>query len=418
MIMKKVRFGVVGLGQRGHGVLNSVLLNMEDVEITALCDVYADRVETESKAVFEKYGKEPFGTLDYNELLKRGDVDAVYVACSWEDHVAVSIAALKAGKAVAMEVGGAYSIEELWELVRTYEETKTPFMFMENACYCRGELLATNMHRHGLFGTVVNCQGSYSHDLRDEISSGNIIRHYRLRNYTSRNCDNYPTHDLGPIAKLLNINGGNRMISLVSMGSKAAGLEEYIKDHPELCEKDPTLIGRRFKQSDVFHTLINCAGGETILLRLDTTLPRYYTRDFTVTGTKGSYFMESNSVFLDGDEDLNCVAFNREKSDSAKKFEEEYQHPIWLELTEEQKKSGHGGVDYFEFRSFVDAYLNGEPMPIDVYDAAAGMSIAALSERSWAEGGTPQAIPDFTNGKWMIRKTRDVVDFSKTKAGI
>ena len=415
--MKKIRFGVIGLGQRGFNVMKSVLMKIDEIEIAAVCDKYQDRVDTAAKEVTDAGREAPFMTVDYKDVLALDKVDAVYVACDWEYHVLVSIDALRAGKAVAMEVGGAYSIEELWELVKAWEETKTPFMFMENACYCRGELLATNMHRHGVFGEVVHCQGSYSHDLRDEISKGNIIRHYRLRNYTQRNCDNYPTHDLGPIAKLLNINRGNKMLTLTSMGSKARGLEKYISDHPELVEEDPSLAGRRFKQSDVFHTLISCANGETILLKLDTTLPRYYSRDFTVRGTVGSYFMESNSVFLDGDEDLNCVAFNRDKSDSAKNFEADYQHPFWLNLTEEQKASGHGGVDYFEFRTFVDCYLNGTEMPIDVYDAAAWMSIAALSEASAAQGSIPQAIPDFTNGKWMLRKPLDVVDFSGSGKG-
>ena len=45
----------------------------------------------------------------------------------------------------------------------------------------------------------------------------------------------------------------------------------------------------------------------------------------------------------------------------------------------------------------------GAPAPIDVYDAAAWMSISCLSEQSVAMGGAPVAIPDFTNGKWMER---------------
>ena len=66
------------------------------------------------------------------------------------------------------------------------------------------------------------------HDLRDEIAYGKENRHYRLRNYLSRNCENYPTHDLGPIAKILNINHGNRMLTLSSFASKSAGLHEFI----------------------------------------------------------------------------------------------------------------------------------------------------------------------------------------------
>ena len=71
--------------------------------------------------------------------------------------------------------------------------------------------------------------GGYHHDLRDEIADGRENRHYRLRNYLSHNCDNYPTHELGPIAKILNINHGNRMMTLISMASKASGLGIYLR---------------------------------------------------------------------------------------------------------------------------------------------------------------------------------------------
>ena len=54
--------------------------------------------------------------------------------------------------------------------------------------------------------------------------------------------------------------------------------------------------------------------------------------------------------------------------------------------------------------------LNNKEMPIDVYDAAAWMAVTALSEQSIATGGMPQLIPDFTDGKWITREPRDVVE--------
>ena len=69
------------------------------------------------------------GTLNYHDVLNSDNVDAVYVACSWEYHIEVAIEAMKKGKIVALEVGGAYSIDELHRLVRTYEETKTLIYF-------------------------------------------------------------------------------------------------------------------------------------------------------------------------------------------------------------------------------------------------------------------------------------------------
>ena len=414
--MEKVRFGVVGYGQRGSSMTKSILLKIDEIDVVAVCDKYQDRTDDAVADVKEKRGNTPFATLDYHELLARDDVDAVYVANSWESHIEVAIAAMKAGKAVAMEVGGAYSIEELVDLVKTYEETRMPFMFMENCCFNKSELLATAVARAGKLGKIVHCDGCYAHDLREEVSKGNIIRHYRLRNYINRNSENYPTHELGPIAKLLNINRGNRMLSLVSVASGAWGLEEYVNNHPEITDEDPTVKGQRFKQGDIVDTVITCAGGETIHIRLDTTLPRFYSRNFTVRGTKGMYHQDTNTFFMDGMEEkhgINTLEYVKEFLDHGTQYEAEYLPKEWQGMTPELIKEGHGGMDIVEFRRFVECLMNGEEMPIDVYDAASWMAVTALSERSILAGGAPQAIPDFTNGRWIDRAPLDVVKLVK-----
>ncbi len=406
-MMEKVRMGVIGLGNRGYGMLKGELLRMPDVEITAVCDVYPDRCTRAVDAVKEAGKGEPFSTTDYREVLGSGRCDAVYIAAAWELHTEISIAAMRAGVAVGVEVGGAYDIAECHALVEAFEATGTPFMLLENCCYDKSELLVTAMARAGKFGTIVHCAGAYAHDLRAEVSGGNVNRHYRLRNYINRCCENYPTHELGPIARLLNINRGNRMVSLVSVASKAAGMEEYIKEKAP----DKALDGVKFRQGDIVTTVITCAGGETITLRLDTTLPRYYNREFTVRGTKGMYEQGMDMFFFDGmKEGFDPVAITRENMGNSKDYEAEFLPRIWREITEEQKKGGHGGMDSLELRAFVDALKAGKPMPIDVYDATSWMCVTALSERSIALGGMPQSVPDFTSGKWLIRKPEDVTE--------
>lgn len=167
-------------------------------------------------------------------------------------------------------------------------------MMLENCCYDRFELLSTALTRKGVLGEIVHCHGAYSHDLRDEILGGNVHRHYRLKHYQNRNCENYPTHELGPIAKLLGVNRGNRMVKLYSAASKAAGLTafSYSDKNPDL-----TLRGQQFAQGDIVNTLITCENGEPVSLTLDTTLPKYYSREFTVRGTKGLTNQEANMIF-------------------------------------------------------------------------------------------------------------------------
>jgi predicted dehydrogenase len=398
--MAKIRLGIIGLGQRGFSLIKTII-STEDADITALCDVYEDRVEKAFNEVKSLSGVEAESYTDHKRLLESSNVDAVFISCAWEGHTEIAIAAMKAGKIVAMEVGGAYTVEECWELVKTYEETKTPFMFMENCCYDKFELQATALVRAGKLGKIVHCHGAYSHDLRDEITGGNNNRHYRLRNYINRNCENYPTHELGPIAKILNINRGNRMLSLVSVSSKAEGLKDYLKARNDI---DETLRDVEFKQGDVVSTIIKCAGGETITLTLDTTLPKYYSREFILRGTKGLVNAEAEMIAIEGE--CNTHEF-WENSKNTEKYSE-YINEIWRNITKEAIDAGHGGMDYLEFKEFFAAIKAGGEMPIDVYDAAAWMVITALSEQSIATG-MPVSIPDFTNGKWLLRKPSDVV---------
>ena len=401
--MKNIKLGVIGLGQRGYGMITDCLVHFDNVEVRAVCDLYADRVDRAADFLKENKGYEPYKTTDYKELLKARKLDAVYIATSWEAHAEVAVAAMKSKIPTALEVGGAYSLDECYALVRAYEETKTPFMFMENCCYNKEELLATAMAKAGKFGEIVFCSGAYGHDLREEISLGNIIRHYRLKNYTERNCENYPTHELGPIAMLLGINRTNKMVSLVSMATKSVGLKEYINKN-ELYLKDETLKDRTFMQGDIVTTLIKCENGEVIKLTLDTTLPRAYSREFTVRGTEGYYSMPANTVYLDSmaeavrnnGEEWDSVKFAKAYTDNARQYEEEFLPDVWKNITEEDMKKGHGGMDYIMFSDFFDALSTGREMPINVYDAASWMCITCLSEKSIAEGGSVQLIPDFT----------------------
>ena len=147
-------------------------------------------------------------------------------------------------------------------------------------------------------------------------------------------------------------------------------------------------------------------------MRLDTTLPRFYSREFTVRGTKGMYTEDNNSLLIEGDfeESWDLEKFHKENDFNTDKYSD-YTPKIWKEVTKEILDAGHGGMDYFEFVAFFDALKNGTEMPIDVYDAAAWMCITYLSEISIKNGGAPVEIPDFTNGAYKTREAKDVIKF-------
>ncbi|MDY2936910.1 MAG: Gfo/Idh/MocA family oxidoreductase [Fusicatenibacter sp.] len=395
--MKEIKIGFIGLGCRGSSLLKDVILPQKE-QVTAVCDTYPDRANLGADLVQAAGQPRPHVYTDAMEVIRDENVTVIIIASAWESHTDLAAAAMYAKKAVAMEVGGAYTLKQCTDLVEAYEKTQTPFMFLENCCFGRREMMVLNMVRQGLLGEIVHCAGGYQHDLRKEVAYGKENRHYRLRNYLSRNCENYPTHDLGPIAKILDINHGNRMVTLTSTASKAAGLHDYIvRNKPD----DEVLKNKSFAQGDVVTTVIKCARGETIVLTLDTTLPRYYSRNFTVRGTRGMYEEVTDSVFLDQESDLaHDFDWRDTNVNNAKSYEEQYDHPVWKQYLSEGVKGTHDGMDYLEFQTFFQALRSNSPMPMDVYDAAAWMAVTVLSEMSIARGGAVVDIPDFTNGKW------------------
>ena len=168
--MEKIRIAVVGLGQRGSSLIRDLFLGMDNCEIVAVCDLYQDRVDAMVAKVKEVKGTDIFGTLDYKELIAKKELyDAALVMTSWESHVKIACETMEAGIPTGLEVGGAYDIEECYDLVKTQVRTKTPFMFLENCCYGRFEMMAMNIVKQGLFGEIVHCDGGYQHDLRNEI---------------------------------------------------------------------------------------------------------------------------------------------------------------------------------------------------------------------------------------------------------
>ena len=405
--MRTVHVAVVGVGHRGVGNARFISA-MEGVRVDAVCDHYEDRIKAVTDHIEATQGYRPIETRCFDDLLALESVEAIMIFTGWEDHIPLAIASMKAGKWVALEVGGAYSVQQCWDLVHTAEETGMPVMMLENCCYGKRELMVANMARRGLFGKIVHCEGGYHHDLRHSVPEGFDSRSYRLRNYLNVNSHNYPTHDFGPIAKILGINRGNRPLSLVSMASGSFGMEDFIARHKA---DDERLRGRDFALGDVITTVIKCAGEETVTLTLDTSLPRFYSRGFTVQGTRGMFEENSDSIYID-DADMNHQEHVTLHAGNAKEFER-YLSPLWQPDNAENVKGGHGGMDGFCFGAFFDCLRRGDKnLPIDVYDTATWMAITALSAESLAMGSTPVAFPDFTRGEWIRRAPLDCDDFT------
>ena len=131
--------------------------------------------------------------------------------------------------------------------------------------------------------------------------------------------------------------------------------------------------------------------------RQDTNNPRPYSLNFRVQGTLGIWQKDARSLYIEG---LSKDEHRWEKED---KYLKEFDHPLWKRFQDQAAGSGHGGMDFFILRAFIDA-LNGAEPVLDVYDAVGMSVISPLSEKSIRLGSAAVKIPDFTRGKWKKNK--------------
>lgn len=406
-----LKVGLIGVGLRGTNHLSN-LIQRDDVEIKALCDIDPSRIALTTKMLSDAkkpevrvFGKDEW---DYRNLLEMQDLDAVIISTPWRWHTPMAVDAMKAGKYAGLEVSAALTLEECWDLVNTHEETGTHMMILENVNYRRDIMAVLHMVRKEVFGELVHFRCGYQHDLRavkfndgKQPYGGGVefgekaISEARWRTQYSvdKNADVYPTHGLGPIAVMADINRGNRFMSMTSKASKAIGLHNHIvakggEDHPN--------AKITFKQGDVITSTIETARGETIIITHDCNLPRPYSLGFRVQGANGLWEVDGNRMYIEGKSEPH-------RWDAADSWLKEYDHPLWKEYGEYATGAGHGGMDFFVLQAFVQSAGKRIAPPMDVYDAAAWSAVTPLSELSIAADGAPQDFPDFTQGSWEER---------------
>ncbi len=408
--LETVRIGFIGLGNRGPAAVDR-MRKIEGVEIKALCDLRPEKAAHANELLKNTSHHPDLYTGNENEWKKvceRNDIDLIYIATPWALHTSMAVYAMDHGKHAASEVPAAVTLEECWQLVETSEKTKKHCMILENCCYDFFELLTLNMVRQGWFGEIVHTEGAYIHHLLESnFSKTNYYDMWRLKE-NLRNGSLYPTHGLGPIAQVLDINRGDRMDYLVSMSSNDFMMGKLAKELASTDSFYKPYENKSFR-GNMNTTTIRTMKGKTMMIQHDVTSPRPYSRIHLVSGTKGTAlkYPEPGRISNSHEGWLNEEEF--------KVLEEKYAPPIVKKVGELAKQiGGHGGMDFLMDWRLIDCLRNGLPLDIDVYDAAAWSSIAPLSEKSVASRSNTVDIPDFTNGFW---KTNTPVDVFLQKGG-
>jgi hypothetical protein len=409
----RIRTGFIGVGNRGQGHLQTTLA-LDKADIVAICDISERSIGGAKKLISEANKPEPRvytgNEFAYLDMLAKEGLDAVIIATPWEWHTRMAVASMKAGAYTGVEVPAATSIGDCWDLVNTHEETGVELMFLENANYDRSLLAILNMVRQGVFGELLHCHCGYLHDLRGVKFNDGVEYDYvpgrplkfgkdayaeaqwRGLHSLRRNGDLYPTHGIGPVAKVLDIHNGNRFLSLSSFATKARGLKKYVEDYGG---SNHPLANAQWNCGDIVTTTIHCANGETVIVTHNCNNPRPHDGNYFVQGTKGLWHDNWKSLYIENESP------EKDKYEADERWITKYNHKYWREEGDKAAGSGHGGIDYMVLNDFYHAVKNKKPASIDVYDAAAWSAIATLSESSISEGGIPVDFPDFTRGQWI-----------------
>ncbi len=395
--VKKVRVGFIGLGGRGVSILRNAL-KVEGVEVIAVCDILEERNTLSQKIIIEAgqpkpeaYGR---GPEDWRRLMERTDLDTVICAGPLEIHPPTMIACMEKGIIGGTELPACDGIDEAWELIEVYHRTGVPFMMLENYIYQRFVQMVQNMISQDVFGVISHCTSGYQHESPYVMFDENGKLLWRGKERALRNGNQYPTHAVGPAAKWLNINRGDRFEYLVSMGGRSVGLNHYAKktlgsNHP-FAHKDWPL-------NDVNVSLIKTYKGINVAIYYDAILPRPWDLIHRVQGTKGMAMGTVDGIYLEG-------RSPSKQYEPASKYYDEYDHPNWKKHGEIARTSGHGGGDYLMVLDFIDAVRNKRDVTVDPYDAVTWTILNDLSETSVNNKSRPVDFPDFTLGKWKTRK--------------
>ncbi|MFJ3583491.1 Gfo/Idh/MocA family protein [Streptomyces sp. NPDC090127] len=398
-----VRVGIIGLGNRGGSMID-LFLALPGVRVIALCDPVRAQAERAAAKVVAAGQPAPAvyanGEDDYANLCKRTDVDFVYVVTPWELHFEMAKTAMLNGKHVGVECPVAMTLKDLWELVDLSERTRRHCMQLENCCYGRNEMRVLRMAHAGKFGELLHGAGAYNHDLRDLMFSPTYYEgpwrrlwHTRLRG------DLYPNHGFGPVANYMDVNRGDRVVSISSFGTPALGLAEYRAKH--MPAGDPSWK-ESYIGSDRTISLVRTEKGRLIRLEHDVSTPHPYSRINSLGGTRGVFEDYPERIYLEPDHQ------GHQWGDFGA-YAKDFDHWLWKEHA--NPPGGHGGMDYIMLYRLMQCMQLGLVPDFDVYDAATWTAPVPLSHDSIKANGAPQAIPDFTRGEW--KKARSGVDSVK-----
>jgi predicted dehydrogenase len=143
--LKAAIIGFGGMGQRHYKAYEKI-----GVEVIAIADLYSDKI----REILPKFPEEGI-FRDYQNLLKKTDVDVVSIVTNGPTHTPIAIAASEAGiKNIMCEKPMATSISDSEALIRTITKNKTRLAVNHTRRHSTNYIRLKEMINNGIIGDI------------------------------------------------------------------------------------------------------------------------------------------------------------------------------------------------------------------------------------------------------------------------
>jgi len=365
-MVEKLKVGIVGL-RRGRVHLTSYLA-VEEAEVIGCADRIKGRREKALAGIAPE--KVPM-VAEFEELLEMRP-DAVVIASNARWQARHAIQAMEAGCHVVSEVPGAFTQEEIVQLVAMVERTGKQYMLAENSCFHDFLRYWRKWIVEDWLGPISIAEGEYLHYLPFTMTDadGNSYMPTQLRDQGITGVEpvwradqppiQYLTHELGPLLNVLD----DRVVSVTCRSAPWRHQEAPLRPDGQIA-------------------LFQTAKGilVEITVALNTRVPRS-THNYRLFGTLGSAEFYSDEGF--------CRRLDRNRDQQEGWERVEIGRGPWGE----DKASTYGGANLKTAYHFTKAILEDRTPPIDVYRMCDFALPGIIAARSAELGGQPITVPD------------------------
>ncbi|MEX0681204.1 MAG: Gfo/Idh/MocA family oxidoreductase [Balneolales bacterium] len=407
--LEVVRVGVIGIGDRGSGSV-SQYASIEGVEIKALSDLEADRVQNSADRI-QSLGHTPdlySGHEDeWKKVCERSDIDLIVIATPWHLHTPMAVFAMEHDKHVSVQLPAATTIDECWQLVETSERTRKHCVQISASCHRDVMAANFNMVKQGFFGDIIHGEGNYIHELINDTyffhSRDKFHNQWRIKENIGKHGNLYAGHGFTPLVQMMDINCGDKLEYLSSVSSNDFNFAEAVKKYAEQDDIWEQFIGKEFR-GNMNITIIRTAKGRTIELQHDISSPR----------PRPGGLLSGSKAIYQGRPDRWAISDRRWlNEEEGNELVEEYTPEMVKRFDEitRQATSDHARSGYYDLASaldwrVIDSLRNGVPMDLSVYEAAVTSCIMPLSIWSVANRTNSVTVPDFTRGAWETNQNQ------------